>query len=50
MQMLQFLEAGEAFGVDFNTVTRWENSRTIQMKLAQRPLEQYCSEKKGRES
>lgn len=35
-----------ALGVSFATVNRWENSRTVPSKLAQRQFEQYCEQKR----
>ncbi len=40
-------ELAHALGVSFATVNRWENSRTVPSKLAQRQFEQFCIEKKS---
>jgi len=42
-------ELAQALGVSFATVNRWENSRTVPSKLAQRQFEQFCKDrvKKG---
>ena len=36
-----------ALGVSFATVNRWENSRTVPSKLAQRQFEQFYIEKQS---
>lgn len=36
-----------ALGVSFATVNSWENDKTAPSKLAQRPLVQFCAEKKA---
>ena len=40
-------ELAHALGVSFATVNRWENSRTVPSKLAQRQFEQFYIEKKS---
>jgi len=39
-------ELAHALGVSFATVNRWENSKTVPSKLAQRQFEQFCKQKK----
>ena len=40
-------ELAHALGVSFATVNRWENSRTVPSKLAQRQFEQFYIEKQS---
>ena len=39
-------ELAHALGVNFATVNRWENGKTVPSKLAQRQFEQFCTLKK----
>jgi DNA-binding transcriptional regulator YiaG len=39
-------ELAHALGVSFATVNRWENSKTVPSKLAQRQFEQFCAHKR----
>lgn len=39
-------ELAQALGVSFATVNRWENSRTVPSKLAQRQFKLFCKQKK----
>lgn len=39
-------DLAHALGVSFATVNRWENSRTVPSKLAQRQFELFCAQKK----
>jgi DNA-binding transcriptional regulator YiaG len=46
-QLAIFLkELVQALSVNFATLNRWENRRSVPSKLAQRHFKQYCPQKK----